>query len=158
MFGSRELLSRGSKYRCILSCLYAQLGQALVSAGSNKHVWNGLNNSILSDQFGGEKSSKLLIKYSGPPLVESHHWNRKSHRRSSSVRVSEQSQQPCTRTTSLQFLHLLGNAVLALIDVRSSSRSRANARKISNRIGASLDDSSAAGTSGADQVQSTLCS
>lgn len=106
----------------------------------------------------GRISSKLLIKYSGPPLVESHHWNRKSHRRSSSVRVSEQSQQPCTRTTSLQFLHLLGNAVLALIDVRSSSRSRANARKISNRIGASLDDSSAAGTSGADQVQSTLCS
>jgi len=48
--------------------------------------------------------------------------------------------------------------VLALINVGSSSSSRANARKIRNRIGTSLDHSGAAGTSGADQVQNTLCS
>jgi hypothetical protein len=53
-------------------------------------------------------------------------------------------------------IHLLRNTVLALIEVGSSTSSRSNASQISSRVGANLDDSSAARRGGADQVESAF--
>lgn len=57
---------------------------------------------------------------------------------------------------SLRSIHLLRNAVLAFVKVGSSASSGSNASQISGRVGADLDDSSAARTSGTDQVESAF--
>lgn len=61
------------------------------------------------------------------------------------------------RRDDLDNLSLLWDAALALIEVGSSTSSGADTGKVSSWVGAGLDDGSAAGGTGADQVEGALC-
>lgn len=51
---------------------------------------------------------------------------------------------------------LLGDAVLALVEIGCSTSCRTNARQVSSRVGAGLDDGGTAGGSGTDEVEGTF--